>query len=411
MNKYNVQAIRKELEECIRNSRWKSFRNRFQNLDADLARAVAVYNASSSKKHNNKKQQRSSSCSLLRHMLTYCRPQRHNNNGVVPIPMDVLELVIRASPSNALRTSPTPLAIALEHGASLILLETILSSSSYYDDNDDDNNNTEAAVLYVSDQKHGDTPLLYAIRHGLDEVIVRLLIRSDPTRQSLLLSSSRKNGRNNHRTPLFYAANRELSYLRKEDVDLPFDLQYMLLQSHLAIMKNTDRHHCSKDNAATTETEETDKALCIPKPSSSGFFDDDGYDDDDDDDESSIDYNVSEKEHWTTLLEATIATAHLLGTKSTAKILAFLVPKTTLIAQHRPTDAYSFCTTNTNTSTLLHHVCRATEEQSFLEPNIPITTTLSSSDATTSLVDALLVHDTTAGRPRATSPAFGVGNE
>jgi hypothetical protein len=451
MNKYNIQAIRIELEDHIRNWRWKRFRRRFQTLDTDLARAVAVHNNTSSsskqkklKHKNNKEQQQqqqqqqlSSSSLLLCHMLRWCRTIHDRSKPTLPI--DVLEMVIRASPPNLHQTtSPTPLAIAMEHGASLAILETLLLS---YDTTTD---KATAALLCVSDKEHGDTPLLFAIRRDLGEDVVRLLIRSDPTRRSLLVGSKKRNC-----TPLFYVANRELDelysqYYRNEIdeyvIDLPVDLQYMLYQTYLAIMDSNNHNNNDEDDdsspaaaaaaaagikgggggsstrnntttTTTTTTSAEELSLNLWKEEtddSNGFFRetirrDEDYDDDDDDDESvdyddqsSVDYSVGEKEHWTTLLEATIATAHLLGTKSTARLLAFLVPKT--LAHYRNTIGDEADNNNNNNNnnnnigmTLLHHVCRAAEEQSFLAPSIPAagSSSSSSSDAT-SLVETLL---------------------
>mmetsp|Transcript_5394 Transcript_5394/g.8286 ORF Transcript_5394/g.8286 Transcript_5394/m.8286 type:complete len:265 (+) Transcript_5394:1003-1797(+) len=93
---------------------------------------------------------------------------------------------------------------------------------------------------------------------------------------------------------------------------------------------------------------------------------------DDDDNDDFIDWSTNEHEHWTTLLEATIVTAHLLGAKSTGKLLSFLVPKA-LISHSEKCIAETTTTTN-----LWHRICNATEEQSFFEPNIVISSCLSS---------------------------------
>ena len=383
MNKYNIQAIRKELEDYIRNSRWKPFRTRFQSLNDDLAEAV-VMNHISKNKHNKRSQKPRP---LLCHMLCYSR--QHPNS--VPLPVDVLEQVIQASPERLLHitTSQTPLAIALEHSAPYPIIETLIL------------NDKTKKCLYVVDRKSGDTPILHAIKQELDDGIIRLLIQSDhSTRQSLLLGSKKRD-----RVPLFYAANQSLSYLRQDDMDVPDELQYILLQTYIAVQNTT-----ALDGGATsTNRNEDDGDDDIPslksntkrlgvkdkdsnKLNSDHAFDEDdvdsyddyGYYDDDDDDW--IDFNVNQEEHWTTLLEATIATAHLLGTKNIGKLLAFLVPKVIVVrrpcshpiiqsSQDQDSSPLNKCDATATTAgvdTLLHHVCSAAEEQSFLEPNIYI---------------------------------------
>lgn len=355
MNKYNIQAIRKELDDHIRNGRWKGFRSRFQNLNHDLAQSVVMLQQK--KKHHQRQKP------LLCHILCYSR--RHPNK--LPLPIDVLELIIKASPSTLHAINPTPLQIALEHSAPYAVLETLL----LYD--------TTKQSLYIRDKKHGDTPLLYATKQEFDYGTIKLLIESDlQTRQSLLLCSKKRN-----RCPLFYFAKESLSYFRKDDeFDLPDDLQYMLLQTYIAVVEQ-DKSNNNHDEAKTTtsisnsvvKNNDKDHTGVISEEkehdSNQPFFNYDYYVDDDDNDDF-IDCSTNEHEHWTTLLEATIGTAHFLGTKTTGKLLSFLVPKV-LISHSEKCIADATTTTN-----LWHRICNATEEQSFFEPNIMISSCLSS---------------------------------
>lgn len=292
MNKYNVRAIRNELDGYVRNCSWKKFRCKFGSLLPNLQQAI------SDKRKNQ---------SSLLHSLCRCV------HAHPPVPIDVLESVIRASPKKLFQNSPTPLSVALDRQASLLIIECLLKQCS--------------EALYICNSR-GDTPILQAVRQAEESLNPRLwdlLVRYDPTGQSLLIPSKKR-----HRVPLFYVAYRELSYvnLERED-DLSEELEFLLLQTFQA--KEFQERRISRNRIPTS----------IPSNENCYSYEDS---------KEYTEYCYREKDEPNgALLRATITCADYMGTKITGKILEFFKRKVSKIN-----------IVDKEGNNLLHLVCRST---------------------------------------------------
>lgn len=316
MNKYNIRAIRNDLESCIRYNSWKRFRNLFHSLDSELQKAV-VLNQSAGTKQNSNKQSASSSL-----VYTLCRCIKPSSYP----PIDVFEAVLKAS-THAITTT-TPLSIAIDRQASIDVIEVLLR----YD-------LAKESSLYQKG-KCGDTPILAAIRQrrqcqhqsssSSSEEVVRLLLSHDRTKQSLLIASKAK-----QRVPLYYVANEEIPFLLSssedddevgdDDLDIDEGFEYLLLQTYQAIEIQQKRR-------MPPELED-EVAQTTPKRA---LF----------------------------LLYATIACAHLLGSKNNVKLLLYLLK----LIERKQIDLFQ--SIDDHSDSLLHHCCRAQESSAFLEPAV-----------------------------------------
>jgi hypothetical protein len=297
INKYNVRAIRDELDGYIRHHAWRKFRKRFIDLlpvdndggmkediqkrerALDLCRAVIEY-----KRPQNKAMGGQFSGSLL-HTLSY----RFNSSPEHPVPFDLIEIIAKTCPKllsvSHGKKKQTPLAILLDRGASPLLVEHIValghhnicngtnssihessSSSSGRRDGKKSSSKMNAnqslhlthrqpptttqSILCLKDCK-GDTPLLHAVRYWKDvPELVHVLVKgceaisTDTTmplidRSSLLIPS--KKGK----IPLFYVVQEEMKDETYEIVDgqttLPAHLLYLLLETQRAVETLQDR--------------------------------------------------------------------------------------------------------------------------------------------------------------------------
>jgi hypothetical protein len=122
----------------------------------------------------------------------------------------------------------TPLSTAIDRQAPSAIIEGLLQ----YD---------ESKESLYQKGRGGDTPILAAIRHrrqiqlgqSSGEAIMRLLLRHDRTKQSLLIPSKSR-----QRVPLYYVANQEIPFLSGADededeeageIDLDERLEYLLI--------------------------------------------------------------------------------------------------------------------------------------------------------------------------------------
>ena len=314
MNKYNVRAIRNEIEGYIRHCAWKKFRIRFQSLSNDLQMAIVEYRpkqtSSGHKKHK----------SLLHALCHSCSPNVHP-----PVPVDLLEMVLKASSIST--HAPTPLSIALNRQAHLTVLECLLMHSN------------SSLLLHSRDGK-GDTPILQAVKQQQDNVDVwKLLLKYDKTKNTLLVPSKKRN-----RVPLFYVAHHELSFLGDTGDEIPEELGHILLQTYQAIKIQQGRK-VDVDNSVES---------------------DDHYQNVDDYNSLDDSWEEDDSKQLLNLLHATIACAHFLGTKNTGKLLQFFLS--------RQTEHFSLLDMlDSEGNNLLHHLCQA--EQVFsIEPIIQIRT-------------------------------------
>lgn len=317
-NKYNVRAIRKELDGYIRSFAWKQLRGRLQGLDLELRRAVIEERPTN---HGLARKKRNTS-SLL-HALCDCV------HATPPVPVDLLELVLEACPG--LLTSSTgksPLAIALDRQASPGLLECLL----LYD--------TSRHSLYRTDNKTGDTPLLQAIKQEANDDVIFLLVQYDTSKESLLIPSKKRD-----RVPLFYEANHQLSFVHLGPEEIPGELEYILLQTHQALK--------------IRRGEITPSAFVAPLGGNlDDLFGDLGISDDmgDENCDSWIeDINheevagQSEEEYFVRLLHAVLACAHFLGNKNSVSLVGFLLSRISNISAAIDNEG----------NAVLHHFCQA----------------------------------------------------
>ena len=211
-NKYNVRAIRKNLEGHVRIASWVRLRSDFLSVSADppLAEAVAL-------------QRSKSGGSLLHSIVTKCN-RLAGQFAQTPPPPDLVRDVAAAAPS-ALTTTwngRTPLMVAVGLRAPPPIISALLE------------HDPEGCSLTISD-RWGDTPLLAAVKKGLADAddVATILIDKDRSGQTLL-TGSRRSGR----VPLWYVAAEELRFGFHHDRDdaLPPALENVLLRTNAALI-------------------------------------------------------------------------------------------------------------------------------------------------------------------------------
>jgi len=228
MNKYNVRAIRKDLDSNVRNASWKKFRTTFTALQKNSVLCKAVVELKPKypgSRHGN-------SASLL-HSL--CRASK----STPPVPADIIDAVASTVPSCLLLKNEynrqIPLHVALSNGALLYIIESLLR------------NDIENKSLGIVDN-NGDTPLLLAVRSSnewLREEYVEVLSKCDKNKQSFLILSKKR-----RLLPLFYVAENELRITYRDEHDLPKYLQSVLLQTYHALLIKNHCHVMQTSNKA-----------------------------------------------------------------------------------------------------------------------------------------------------------------
>eukprot|EP00980_Cylindrotheca_fusiformis_P013482 scaffold3437_cov113-Cylindrotheca_fusiformis.AAC.49 len=330
INKYNVRAIRNDLDSCIRYKSWSKFRRVFQPLDTALQQAVA--------KEQMRKNKQSSSPSLLYALCRCISPSS------CP-PLDVFESVVKASPISLKTGNPqkestmTHLAVAVGRQAPPAVVEALLRHDK------------AAQGLLYHKGRGGDTPILAAVRQmrPIQQEqrnvlkVVQLLVRHDPTRQSLLIPTKTK-----QHVPLYYVASQEIPLIseaktKKADAEIDLDegLEFLLTQTYQAIeiqkgrLKPQDRWEQEEEHTDIDER---------------GFFLDN---------RSSLQGGSEQRkaDHVMLLIQATLTCAHLLGPKNALKLTHYLI---------RQMDDMKF--TDSDGHLLLDCACRAAESNAFLEP-------------------------------------------
>jgi hypothetical protein len=340
MNKYNVRAIRNELDGYIRNASWKKFRTRLQGLeDVELRRAVITHRPTANSSSGRKKR---NSTTLL-HALCDCV------RSTPPVPVDLLESIVEACPellSGTIFSFRTPLSIALDRQAAPTILECLLL------------HDTERRSLYLVDGKTGDTPILQAIKQQASDDVILLLVDYDTTKESLLIPSKKR-----QKVPLFYVANQELSFVHLEaggDEDIPGELEYMLLQTHQALQiqkgqlvpttSTPSRKACTSQQWNDVGDEED---LDLNGLLYGDYIDQEGEEEVGDDNYLFLDGD-SEDKYCARLLQAVFACAHFLGDKHSISLISYLLSRI---------PDLSNAVHNDNTmrgNTMLHCLCQAT---------------------------------------------------
>ncbi|OEU09232.1 hypothetical protein FRACYDRAFT_248567 [Fragilariopsis cylindrus CCMP1102] len=290
-NKYNVRAIRDELDTYIRCNAWNKFRKRFVSLlsvegndgqqqqqqqRSSLCRAVIEYSNNKCSFNNyNKGNTTTTGRNSLLHVL--CR--RFNSSPEHPVPMDMIELIGQTCPklfsksiiSDVDTPAKSPFMILLDRGAPPFLIERIIQILYDYDKNNhnhndrdgdgDDNiikpiskirnkNKNKNNVLppslvmqcLVGKDSKGNTPLLHAIKYQDCPDMLRTLVEYDKYGQSLLITSRKG------QIPLYYLVQQAMRELGQyynissrtttvlfDTTQLPENLVYMLRKTQRAI--------------------------------------------------------------------------------------------------------------------------------------------------------------------------------
>lgn len=313
MNKYNIRAIRNELDGYIRNAAWKKFRTRFLGLDdVELRRAIVEHRPTGNISNSGGRKKR--------HSTTLLHALCDSVHLTPPVPVDLLECVLEACP-HLLSGSPlsfsfrSPLSIALDRQASPAILECLLM------------HDTTRQSLYLVDSKTGDTPILQAIKQQANDDVILLLVQYDTSKESLLIPSKKR-----HRVPLFYVANQELSfvYLEGGDEEIPGELEYMLLQTHQALQIKKGELAASESPSRNGATSGTGISPLEEEFDWEGEYGDciaSMVEDRVEEDGDLLFDGDSEHEYCVRLLQAVFGCAHFLGDKHSLSLVSYLLSR------------------------------------------------------------------------------------
>jgi hypothetical protein len=234
MNKYNVKALRKELDDCIRSRAWSRLRSRLRSIvapaNSDLCQAVVLA--------------KSKLGGTLLHTLV-----THRHESVLPLAVTVATAVPQALAvqDSLLRT---PLHILIEVTQPRELLKAFLTILRDEEQNARERTNTREltdhrvrelsllAVLSTRDNA-GDSPLLKAAR-GYETQYVALLLQHDHTQGTLLVPTKKRRNSpvGNDRTALYYMASGELhSAYKHAQYDIPPELRLVLIGTYFALLR------------------------------------------------------------------------------------------------------------------------------------------------------------------------------
>jgi hypothetical protein len=402
MNKYNVKAIRDELDKFVSNRLWNAFRQKFQSLlppsffeeafEPGLDAGTVEVNSDVAKADIKKlelccavvelKKQRSrmtgftETCPSLLHDLCHKYQSNssswHQHNRPPPVPCDILEMVASVASRKIFlaqygKRKQTPLALLLEHNPPAYVVEKLLKIITRRED-DDKTEEERLQVLYMQDASM-DTPLSQTIKRLPDaDEIVELLVEHDIDSLTSLLYESRSGN-----VPLYYLLHRELKRVRNEaensiadgeqDRDdlslnpgyyqeLPDNLLYFLFKTQRAVLlKQGLLHHDITDLGPLEMMESND---CEDEASTEGLFRVLTSDSD-----RSFDERATESIRG---LQATICCAHLLSNeKDLAKMISILISNLLLDNKIDAVDR--------DGNYFLHWICMSRETNAFLDSN------------------------------------------
>jgi ankyrin repeat protein len=348
MNKYNVRAIRNDLDDCFRSASWKNFRSKFQTMENDKELCHAVITCQPHKKGKVGRMRKNMKGSLL-HSLCGINTKPH------PVPTDIIEAIATVVPKALYaqdENGRTPLHKAIYQGGRLDIIECLLELDK-----------TKQSLLIVD--KNGDTPLLLAVRSNEDsaENIVYLLLHHDVSKLSLLIEGGRKK----KRAPIWYVASKELRSMGDQEEELPDELRCILLHTFQAIQGRTNTQPIMDD------------PLTQILYAGAGW-DEDLIDDDDDATSSTLFDIESQSQDIPLLLRAMIACTHLLE-KQMSKLFEFMLRRDTYRRVFLSPEA------DEDGNLMLHHVCMAKVPQFDQKLN------LDRKKATTNLI-AFLIQQT-----------------
>jgi ankyrin repeat protein len=312
MNKYNVRAIRKDLDDCFRSASWKNFRSKLQTIENDKELCHAVITCQPHKMGKGGRIRKNLKGSLL-----------HSLCGIKtnpPVPTDIIEAIATAVPKslyNQDESGRAPLHKAIDRGGRLDIIECLLELDK-----------TKQSLLIVD--KNGDTPLLLAVRSNEDsaENMVYLLLHHDVSKRSLLIEGGRKK----KRAPIWYVASKELRSMGDQEEDVPDELMCILLHTFEAI-QGTNNHPIMDDPLTEIYTGAGRDEHWI-----------------DDDATSSTFGTESQTQDIPLLLRAMIACTHLLE-KQMSKLFEFMLRRETYRRAMLSPEA------DEDGNLMLHHVC------------------------------------------------------
>ena len=421
-NKYNVRAIRDELDTYIRCNAWNKFRKRFVSLlsiesndgqqqqqqRSSLCRAVIEYSNNKCSFNNYNKGNTTTGRNSLLHVL--CR--RFNSSPEHPVPMDMIELIGQTCPKLFAKIiisddtpAKSPFMILLDRGAPPFLIERIIQILYDYDKNNhndrdgdgDDNkikpisknrnkNKNKNNVLHpslvmqclVGKDSKGNTPLLHAIKYQDCPDMLRTLVKYDKYGQSLLTTS--KKGQ----IPLYYLVQQAMRELGQyynissrtttvlfDTTQLPENLVYMLRKTQRAIYveQHGTSHNFDFDSDSNRvggryddhDVDDDDNECHDYDFNDDGNFNDD-YDNDDDDDDNGLLFERSTKHHQSVdsvlVFQAAICCVHYLNERHRLSLFRWLLM---LLLEE------DFTAVDNDGNTYHHLICYAHESQCFID--------------------------------------------
>ena len=257
-NKYNTQAKRLALDNMIRLRAWTAFQNNISELTASkhTQKKKASDDDTKSKgrgnSHNNNLFQ---AIVQYRNHHTTHRTLLHSlcdiPNESSPPPSDLIHLVASACPQSLIQSGhdhKTPLHLAIDQEASIQTISALMNAAG------NDWTIIKQNLLLAVDSK-GQTPLLSAVRTGIQEDIIKYLVNQDIDGSTLLIAG-RKSG-----VPLKYVASNESVFVG-EGLDSPHDLlRFMIVRTYHANLRKRFPSIYASD---TTIQVEHDNANSMP---------------------------------------------------------------------------------------------------------------------------------------------------
>jgi len=221
MNKYNVRAVRQELDDCMRNCAWTRFGLRLESLYSHpkLLKLVVL---AKSKLTNG---------SLLHGLIKY------HHDCILSLATSIAHNVPHALFVQD-RQRQTPLHLAIDHYQHPKMIQTFLEILNKATESQEQNeHHRQPHPLTMTDQQ-GDTPLLRAVRLDASQYfpifLKYMMDNSDKAvATAVLIPSKRK-----QRTAIWYVAINELQNAIKNDqYVIPEDLRWILLATHFALLQ------------------------------------------------------------------------------------------------------------------------------------------------------------------------------
>lgn len=335
-NRYNVSAIRRELDGHIRNRAWKRLRSKLEELSSnpELLQAVVLTNKS---KLGNRG-------SLLHAIL------KHKSESISSLSIFIAKSVPQCLHVQDSRDA-TPFHLAIESGQSTTLVESMFMELHTLEKG---NSKQKLASILLATDRAGDNPLLKAAREDAIHMIPLLLRYDNRMLSSTLLQHKRKN-----RIALWYCVSNETQCAYKfKNYIVPRELRALLLGTFFAMRQSLGQEIPQGDWHKFHEQLEDEKKT----PSQLTRTDDSqGY-----------------KFCLPLLLRALVATSHLLG-KLSVKLLDLMLENDDCreLILSRKIDMEG--------NYLLHHLCNA--DVRFSPDPVSARTTISL------LLDLLKRHD------------------